>query len=69
MPKLTRLADYVARFVAAQGVGTVFLVPGGGAMYLDDAFGACPGLDYVANHHEQASAIAAEAYALSLIHI
>jgi acetolactate synthase-1/2/3 large subunit len=32
-------------------------------MYLDDAFGKCPDLDYVANHHEQASAIAAEAYA------
>lgn len=59
----TRLADYVARFVAAQGVGCVFLVPGGGAMYLVDAFGHCPGLTYVANHHEQASSIAAEAYA------
>ena len=58
-----RLADYVARFVAAQGVGCVFLVPGGGAMYLVDAFGNCPGLTYVANHHEQASSIAAEAYA------
>jgi acetolactate synthase-1/2/3 large subunit len=59
----TRLADFVARFVAAQGVGCVFLVPGGGAMFLVDAFGNCPGLTYVANHHEQASAIAAEAYA------
>ena len=58
-----RLADYVARFVADQGVGCVFLVPGGGAMYLVDAFGDCPGLTYVANHHEQASSIAAEAYA------
>lgn len=60
---LARLADYVARFVAGQGVDCVFLVPGGGAMYLDDAFGNCPGLSYVANHHEQASSIAAEAYA------
>ena len=60
---LRRLADYVAEFVAAQGVGCVFLVPGGGAMYLVDAFGACPGMTYVPNHHEQASAIAAEAYA------
>lgn len=62
MPEMMRLADYVARFVAAQGVGTVFLVPGGGSMYLVDAFGKCPGIDYVANHHEQASSIAAEAY-------
>ena len=60
---LMRLADYVARFVAAQGVDCVFLVPGGGAMYLVDAFGRCDGMTYVANHHEQASSIAAEAYA------
>ena len=57
-----RLADYVARFVRDEGVGAVFLVPGGGAMYLCDAFGNTPGLDYVPNHHEQASSIAAEAY-------
>ena len=57
-----RLADYVAEFVADQGVGCVFLVPGGGSMYLVDAFGAQPRLTYVANHHEQASSIAAEAY-------
>lgn len=57
-----RLADYVARFVRDQGVDCAFLVPGGGAMYLADAFGATPGLRYVANHHEQASSIAAEAY-------
>ena len=57
-----RLADHVARFVRDQGVDCAFLVPGGGAMYLADAFGATPGLRYVANHHEQASSIAAEAY-------
>ena len=63
MSQQLRLADYVAAFVAEQGVDCVFLVPGGGAMYLDDAFGMAEGLDYVANHHEQASSIAAEAYA------
>lgn len=57
-----RLADYVADRVAAENVGCVFLVPGGGAMHLNDAFGNHAGLRYVANHHEQASAIAAEAY-------
>lgn len=63
MTGLVRLADYVAGFVARQGVECVFLVPGGGAMYLVDAFGNHPDLTYVANHHEQASSIAAEAYA------
>lgn len=39
-----------------------FLVTGGGAMHLNDAVGHTPGLTYVCNHHEQASAIAAEGY-------
>lgn len=63
MQEAIRLADYVANRVAAEGVECVFLVPGGGAMHLNDAFGRHPGLKYVANHHEQASTIAAEAYA------
>lgn len=63
MSQPIRLADYAADFVARQGVGSVFLVPGGGAMYLVDAFGKEPKLDYVATHHEQAASIAAEAYA------
>lgn len=32
-------------------------------MHLNDALARCPDLQYVCNHHEQASAIAAEAYA------
>ena len=58
-----RVADYVFAFVAAQGVSTVFMVPGGGAMFLVDAVGTAQGIEFVPNHHEQASAIAAEAYA------
>ena len=57
-----RVADYIADFIAAQGVGHVFLLPGGGAMHLNDAVGKHPQLDVVACHHEQAAAIAAEAY-------
>lgn len=58
-----RLADYVANFLAEKGVTDVFSVVGGGAMHLNDAFGHHPGLHVTYNHHEQASAIAAEAYA------
>ena len=58
-----RLADYVMRFVAQQGVKHVFLLPGGGAMHLNDALARCSDLTFVCNHHEQASAIAAENYA------
>ena len=58
-----RLADYVADFLVAHGVTDVFSVVGGGAMHLNDAFGHHSGLHVTYNHHEQACAIAAEAYA------
>lgn len=58
-----RLADYVADFLAAKGVSDVFSVVGGGAMHLNDALGHHDRLKVTYNHHEQACAIAAEAYA------
>lgn len=58
-----RLADYVADFLVAHGVTDCFSVVGGGAMHLNDAFGHKEGLHVTYNHHEQACAIAAEAYA------
>ena len=48
--------------VAAAGVRHVFLVPGGAAMHLNDSLGRTPGIEFVANLHEHASAVAAEAY-------
>ena len=57
-----RLADYVVRFIAAEGVKHVFLLTGGGAMHLNDALARCDDLTYICNQHEQASAIAAENY-------
>ncbi len=58
-----RLADYVADFLTEHGIDTCFTVTGGGAMHLNDALGHKTGLHCVYNHHEQACAIAAEAYA------
>lgn len=58
-----RLADYVAGFLVEHGVTDVFSVVGGGAMHLNDALGHNSGLKVTYNHHEQACAIAAEAYA------
>jgi acetolactate synthase-1/2/3 large subunit len=57
-----KLSDYVFQRVAEEGVRHVFMVPGGGAMHLNDSLGRASGLTYVCNLHEQASAIAAEAY-------
>ena len=58
-----RLADYVADFLINHGVTDCFSVVGGGAMHLNDALGHKEGLKVTYNHHEQACAIAAEAYA------
>lgn len=58
-----RLADYVADFLVEHGVTDVFSVVGGGAMHLNDALGHNKNLKVIYNHHEQACAMAAEAYA------
>ena len=58
-----RLADYVADFLVEHGVTDCFSVVGGGAMHLNDALGHKDGLKVTYNHHEQACAMAAEAYA------
>lgn len=57
-----RLADYVANFFASHGITDCFTVVGGGAMHLNDAFGHHPQIHCTYNHHEQACAMAAEAY-------
>src|SRR5207237_1965762 len=41
----------------------IFLVTGGGAMHLNDSVGKEERIHYIWNHHEQASAMAAEGYA------
>lgn len=58
-----KVAQYVADFFAQNGINQVFTVVGGGAMHLNDAFGHHPLMSCIYNHHEQASAIAAEGYA------
>jgi len=58
-----KLSDYVMQFVAEQGVKHVFMLPGGGAMHLNESLGRRTDLEFVCNLHEQAAAIAAEAYA------
>jgi acetolactate synthase I/II/III large subunit len=58
-----KLSDYIVSQLADWGVRHIFLVTGGGAMHLNDSIGAEPRIQYICNHHEQASAMAAEAYA------
>jgi acetolactate synthase-1/2/3 large subunit len=59
-----RVSDYVIQFLRdTYGVDTVFTVSGGGCIFLIDSLGSTEGVKYVATHHEQAAALAAEGYA------
>jgi acetolactate synthase-1/2/3 large subunit len=62
-PQKIRVAEYVGQFLAERGVKHVFMLTGGGAMFLNDALGFNPSLTAVFHHHEQACAMAAEGYA------
>ena len=57
-----KLSDFVMQFLVERGVRHVFMLPGGGAMHLDDSLGRRGDLEYICFLHEQALAIAAEAY-------
>ena len=58
-----RLADYVMEFLGKLDVKHIFMLSGGGIMYLVDALGHSR-MDYVCCHHEQTAGIAAQAYAM-----
>lgn len=58
-----KVSDYIAQKLVDAGIDQVFTVTGGGAMHLNDSLGHQTGLKCLYNHHEQACAIAAEAYA------
>jgi acetolactate synthase-1/2/3 large subunit len=57
-----RVSDYIVNTLASQGVGHVFMVTGGAAMHLNDAFGRESKIKKVFCHHEQSCAMAAESY-------
>lgn len=57
-----RVADYIANRLADAGIQHCFMVTGGGAMHLNDAFGREKRMEVVCCHHEQSCAMAAESY-------
>ena len=58
-----RVADILFEVLADNGVTQAFCVVGGGAMFLDNALGRSTRVKTLFQHHEQACAMAAEAYA------
>lgn len=63
MKKMIKVSDYIIKYLETLGVNHVFMLPGGGAMHLNDSLGKSEIIKYVVCLHEQANAIAAEAYA------
>ena len=57
-----RVADVVADILVEHGITDIFSLVGGGAMFLNDAFGHHESLRVMYNQHEQACAMAAEGY-------
>jgi acetolactate synthase-1/2/3 large subunit len=60
--KAVKLSDWVAQRLADHGIRDVFMLTGGGAMHLNHSLGTHPALRTTFTHHEQALAMAAEAY-------
>lgn len=58
-----KVSDYIADFLVKQGVGHVFVVTGGCIIHAIDSISKRTDIKYVPVQHEQAGAIAAEAYA------
>lgn len=60
---IERVADIIMQTLVEFGVVDCFAVVGGGAMHLYNALLVCKDMNKYINHHEQACAMAAEAYA------
>lgn len=60
---MQRVADFIAEYIHQLGVKDVFMVSGGGMMFLSDGLALHPQLKVTCTHHEQAAAMAAVGYA------
>jgi acetolactate synthase-1/2/3 large subunit len=58
-----KLSDVVAAFLAEQGIRHVFAISGGASLHLIHSIAETPGTGFVCPQHEQAGAMAADAYA------
>lgn len=59
---MTSVADYIMDTAVQHAIRHCFMVPGGHAMYLNEAVDNHPDIEVIHCHHEQAAAVACEAY-------
>jgi acetolactate synthase-1/2/3 large subunit len=58
-----KLSDVIAVFLAEQGIKHVFAISGGASLHLIHSIAETPGTGFICPQHEQAGAMAADAYA------
>ena len=57
-----KVSDYIIKIIEDIGIKHIFLISGGGNIHLVDSLSKSKKINYICNHHEQASSIAAEGY-------
>lgn len=60
---MIKVSDYIIQKLETLDIGHMFMLPGGGAMHLNDSLGKSKKIKFVCCQNEQGCAIAAEAYA------
>ena len=59
---IRKISDIIADVLVENNITQVFAVPGGGSMHINDSLGHDVRINSIYHHHEQACAMAAEAY-------
>lgn len=62
LKKFVKLSDYVISFFEKKGIKHIFMLPGGGAMHINDSMGKNKNISYVPHLNEQSAGIAADTY-------
>ncbi len=57
-----KLSDYIADFLANQGIRHAFVISGGASVHMIDSIAKHSRIKYICTQHEQAGAMAADAY-------
>lgn len=57
-----KVTDFIAEYLRDLGVTHTFAITGGASVHMIKSIGDCDGIEYVCPHHEQAAAMAADAY-------
>lgn len=60
---MIKVSDYIIQKLETLDIGHMFMLPGGGAMHLNDSLGKSKKIKFVCCQNEQGCAIATEAYA------